>query len=231
MMYQIISKDEALSINQTWYFTGLKCKNGHIDKRYVNTNICYECKRQAIRRDYKKHSDRINECNKKSYNKTSKILHNKRCREWSNKNKKKNLEIKKKYRENNRDKIRIYGKGYMKRKRLDPFYRLSRNLSKAIWENLKSVEVNKDKLSFSKFVSWTMEELIKHLEAKFEEDMSWENYGKFWHLDHIKPLSWFNLETEFQDAWDINNLQPMKSFENLSKNNRYEGKYKQNTIL
>lgn len=56
--------------------------------------------------------------------------------------------------------------------------------------------------------------------------MNWSNYGKIWHLDHIKPLSWFNLETEFEQAWSLDNLQPMLSRENLSKNNRYFGKFK-----
>lgn len=53
--------------------------------------------------------------------------------------------------------------------------------------------------------------------------MTWDNYGKYWHLDHIKPLSWFDLETEFKDAWHLSNLQPLEATENLSKNNRYIG--------
>lgn len=57
--------------------------------------------------------------------------------------------------------------------------------------------------------------------------MSWNNYGQYWHIDHIKPLSWFNSE-DILLAWSLDNLQPLLKFENLSKNNRYEGKYKQN---
>lgn len=53
--------------------------------------------------------------------------------------------------------------------------------------------------------------------------MTWNNYGPYWHLDHIRPLSWFNLETEFMEAWSLNNLQPLEAKLNLSKNNRYEG--------
>jgi len=50
--------------------------------------------------------------------------------------------------------------------------------------------------------------------------MTWENYGEFWHVDHVKPLSWCDT---IEEAWDINNLQPLKATENLSKNNRYIG--------
>jgi 5-methylcytosine-specific restriction endonuclease McrA len=53
--------------------------------------------------------------------------------------------------------------------------------------------------------------------------MTWENYGIYWHIDHIKPLSWFNLETEFKDAWALSNLQPLEATKNLSKGNRYIG--------
>jgi mannose-6-phosphate isomerase-like protein (cupin superfamily) len=42
---KIITREEAKKIGQKWYFTGEPCKNGHVDKRYVNTDICYTCKR------------------------------------------------------------------------------------------------------------------------------------------------------------------------------------------
>ena len=44
-MCDLISKEEAKKLNQKWYFTGKPCKNGHVDKRYVKSTICYECKR------------------------------------------------------------------------------------------------------------------------------------------------------------------------------------------
>ena len=42
---KIITREEAKKLNQKWYYTGEPCKYGHIDKRYVNTDICYTCKR------------------------------------------------------------------------------------------------------------------------------------------------------------------------------------------
>lgn len=44
-MIRVITREEAREIGQKWYFTGEPCKNGHIDKRYVNSGVCYECKR------------------------------------------------------------------------------------------------------------------------------------------------------------------------------------------
>lgn len=48
--YAIISKEEAEKIGQKWYYSGVPCKNGHVDKRYVNTGVCYACKRSLNRK-------------------------------------------------------------------------------------------------------------------------------------------------------------------------------------
>jgi 5-methylcytosine-specific restriction endonuclease McrA len=93
-------------------------------------------------------------------------------------------------------------------------------MSKAIWECLKN---NKKQFSWLKFVNFSLNDLIVHLESKFTPEMTWENYGTYWHIDHVKPLSWFDLKTEFNDAWTLSNLQPLEATKNLSKNNRYIG--------
>src|SRR6266480_1801140 len=43
-------------------------------------------------------------------------------------------------------------------------------------------------------IGCTISELITYLQSKFLPGMSWENYGrKGWHIDHIRPLSSFDL--------------------------------------
>lgn len=64
----------------------------------------------------------------------------------------------------------------------------------------------------------TIREFKAHLESKFTEGMSWENRGK-WHLDHVAPLSSFNL-TKLEDrqkAFHWSNYQPLWAKDNLSK--------------
>jgi len=64
----------------------------------------------------------------------------------------------------------------------------------------------------------------KYIESKFKSGMGWENHGKFgWHIDHIKPLSLFNLEDreEFLKAVHYTNLQPLWAIDNLKKGNSF----------
>lgn len=65
-------------------------------------------------------------------------------------------------------------------------------------------------------------ELKIHLEKQFTDGMSWENHGE-WHIDHIRPLSSFDLtdRKQFLQACHYTNLQPLWAKDNLSKGKKY----------
>lgn len=65
----------------------------------------------------------------------------------------------------------------------------------------------------------------KYIELKFQEGMNWNNYGngeKQWNIDHIKPISSFDLtkEEEQMKAFHFTNCQPMWALENFKKSNK-----------
>lgn len=105
---------------------------------------------------------------------------------------------------------------YLKR-RSDPCYRIATilrsRLNKLIRDGVKVGSAVKD-------LGCSIENLKEYLESKFKPGMSWNNYGiKGWHIDHIKPLSSFDLTNrdEFLQACHYTNLQPLWWYENLAK--------------
>lgn len=60
--------------------------------------------------------------------------------------------------------------------------------------------------------------------------MTWDNWGKYdhnqktWQIDHILPQSKFpfsNFEEEnFKKLWELSNLRPLETVENITKGNR-----------
>jgi hypothetical protein len=144
-------------------------------------------------------------------------------KKWYDENKDKwNLYIKE-YREKNIDRIREAKRTYEKtRKANDPIYKLINNFRTAIYQVLKENNVKKNGHYFE-ILRYTPDELINHLESKFTEGMTWDNYGE-WHVDHILPISYFQIQEigdeQFIKCWELNNLQPMWGEENIKKSNK-----------
>lgn len=73
---------------------------------------------------------------------------------------------------------------------------------------------------------YTIEDLKKHLESLFDDDMSWDNMDE-WHIDHIQPVSSFNFNSkdckDFKKCYALDNLQPLWAKDNLQKGSIYAG--------
>ena len=68
-----------------------------------------------------------------------------------------------------------------------------------------------------------IEKSINNGSKRFKEGMSWRNYGFYgWHIDHIKPVSKFNLLDQKQQkkCFNYKNLQPLWAKENFLKSNK-----------
>jgi hypothetical protein len=138
----------------------------------------------------------------------------KKRQQYYNENKKSILEYNKKYFQKNKQKL---SKDRTHKYKTDPQYKISEILRKRVRIALKG----KSKPgSAVKDLGCTIDELKIYIENQFREGMTWGNHGvKGWHIDHIKPLSSFNLEDpeQFKEACHYKNLQPLWATENLSK--------------
>lgn len=78
----------------------------------------------------------------------------------------------------------------------------------------------------------SIEEFKLYIESKFQEGMTWDNHGLYgWHIDHIIPLSSFDLtdNEQLKKAVHYTNLQPLWAEDNLKKGNRVLTTYNDNT--
>jgi hypothetical protein len=194
---------------------------------------------------YEEHKDRIKLAHKQRYSKNRDTILAKRRARWHEKDKHK-PEVQErrrvyniKYKMKNKEKARIQSqirwannkKKYVEnyrvyannRRKIDPGFRARCNLASRF-----SVFIKNTKITYSKsaLIGCTREELMVYLESKFKPGMTWDNYGRFgWHIDHIKPLSLFDLtcEEEAKIAGHYTNLQPLWAEENLRKSNTYIG--------
>ena len=64
--------------------------------------------------------------------------------------------------------------------------------------------------------------LIQWLEYNFDDTMSWDNYGKIWQIDHIRPCASFDMENEDEQrkCFHWTNLAPLSVSENASKKDK-----------
>ena len=146
-------------------------------------------------------------------------------KKWAEQNKERLNKYIKEYRENNVDKIRQIKRDYERnRKARDPLYKLISNFRTAIYQVLKENQIQKNGHYFE-ILKYSPENLIERLESKFKDGMTWDNYGE-WHVDHIKPISLFQIteigDDEFMSCWSLDNLQPMWGIENIRKSNKTE---------
>ena len=199
-----------------------------MEKMKISGKKWYENNKEKIQKLHREYYWR----NKKKESERHKIIYLKnknivleKSKQYYSKNKEAVSYRHKKYNIKNKVKLSKY-KNYWQRiqRRNNPKWRLDENMGRAIWTSLKDKKAGKE---WEYFVEYNLDQLINHLEKKFDEKMSWNNYGSYWAVDHIKPKTLFAYTTEndseFKECWSLNNLQPLEKIKNIKKGNRYIG--------
>ena len=100
--------------------------------------------------------------------------------------------------------------------REEPISKIIRNVRSRIISAIK----NKSKHTIS-YLGCNCSDYLKWL-LKNENSYTFENYGKEWHIDHVIPISKFDITNEEQQllAFNWRNTMPLSVEENLKKNNK-----------
>jgi CheY-like chemotaxis protein len=113
-------------------------------------------------------------------------------------------------------------KEYIKKIRVTQEFKINKYFRKKINEKLKMKDKYLD--YYSPTVGCTNRQLKKYIESQFTKEMSWDNYGKIWNVDHIIPIVAFleNIKEERKYINHYLNLQPLLIYNNSKKGKFYK---------
>ncbi len=167
-----------------------------------------------------------------------------KMREWLEANKEYKKQKDKEYNEVNWEKKKEYCRKWKQQDYIDlksnpdrineyNTYKIKSNISRRIRE-LIGQEKSKSSLQY---LGCSLEQFKNHIQAQFQDGMSWDNYGCYkkgdtksgWHLDHIIPCNAFNLEDKYEQnaCFYYLNLQPLWGKDNIIKSDFFDIKDKE----
>jgi hypothetical protein len=220
------------------------CKNKECEFGY--TFECKECRRNYINSWHKNNPEKSKFIQIRNYNKNkiqkSKYgkIYRENNKEWIAEKRKINrerdypayLNYFKNYKNKNRSKLIVKRREYKNKKRqTDPTFRIKESLRTRLQTGLRKYNLKKsENLRTQELIGCTFHTLKEYLEAKFLPTMSWNNYGKYWHIDHIIPCSKFDLteEEEQKKCFHYTNLQPLFAITQEINNFQYIGNLNKN---
>ena len=125
----------------------------------------------------------------------------------------KDREYRRNWEKNNRDKVQEYKKRTLEK---HPSLKIANNVRTRMYQTLKDINKHEPTL---KLLGCSIKDYKLYLESKFDENMSWDNYGTYWEIDHIKELYKFDLTQYNQqmEAFNFTNTQPLTIPENRKK--------------
>ena len=175
------------------------------EKRHIllvtnnETKICKVCSKEKHLSDLIKNRFLCKDCNNEKYRDMYKNDENFRSKVLL-KDKNKNKEVS--------------NKAQRKRYHTNPIGKFMRIQRSRITIALK----NKQKNTIE-YLGCNADQYFNWLQYNFIDSVKFENHGKEWHIDHVIPLSHFDLENEDEQiiAFNWRNTMPLSCQENLSK--------------
>ncbi len=175
-----------------------------------NSKYCAECRKIKNREIWKKTREKNKEKRNLEY------------KEWigrgDNKNKvaERMKTYNKKYKETHVEERKKYRKT---KSEIDENYKIEQKIRSKLHTFFKST-----KNKYNSLFGCKTNEFKQWLEYNFSSDMSWDNYGVYWNMDHVIPVSVFNLLNEEEQNFCFNwkNTRPLLCEKNFSRKYSYK---------
>ena len=194
-----------------------KCKEtkpvSEFNKKCTSKDGLHSNCKSCVKEHYEKNKDSIL-IRQKEYRKNNRDSILIRQKEYNEKNRD-SISIKKKeHYEKNKDSILI--KDYERKKHrmsIDPIFKFKQNMKSSIGKAF--IRKNYTKSSKTcEILGCDWNTLKEYFESQFDENMSWENHGTYWDIDHIIPLATAKTEEDVIKLNHYTNLQPLESYYN-----------------
>lgn len=136
-----------------------------------------------------------------------------KAKTWSDNNKEHHAKLQSDWAKNNRDHINAK---YNERMKTDFCFKMIKTCQTHLRNNIKK------KYSTMKYFSCDIDLFVKWMEYCFADGMTMENHGLCWHLDHVIPVTLFDLENqeELRLCFHYLNYMPLLAKDNISKQNK-----------
>src|SRR4030042_687739 len=171
---------------------------------------------------YRKSTRGIDSVTQKRYRENNREKIRHLCKEWRKSHVERVRHLRNKWNRENMDKVLIAASRRYHSKERTNMDRLNNCMSCSIRQSIIS---GKNGRSWESIVGYSLEQLKKHIEKQFYEGMCWDNRGT-WHIDHIIPKVAFNFETpddiDFKRCWALSNLRPLWADINVRKSSNVD---------
>lgn len=213
-----------------------KCTKCLQEKEYSNfykkssskdgyTPTCIPCRSEynQIKKEhnqiyYQKNKEKY-QINSKKYYQTNQLKVKEKSIEWQRSHPKRKSEIQKKWNQQNLSYFRIWRKNKWDN---DPLYKIRIILGNRLNEVLKKHQTYKNN-NVIKLLGCSLNDLKLYISHQLLPEMSWENHGTIWEIDHIKPCASFNLIDidQQKECFHYTNLQPLFKTTEIAENFGY----------
>lgn len=202
---KICSKCELEKSNDKFYERGYICRDCNNLQRRIKYNENEELRKKLIQNASNFKHNKVIERQKLKEEEQLKIgIENKLCKYCDQ------IKLKSRFRHN-----RLKCKDC---ERDEPLEKFKRYIRTRIYNCLRYKNKTKHAIEY---LGCSSDEYFKWI-FNYNENYNLENHGKEWHIDHVIPLSRFNLDNEEQQliAFNWRNTMPLSCEENLLKNNK-----------
>lgn len=174
--------------------------------------------KQSMRRYYEKHRKELLAKSKK-YMQENRERMSEYMANYRVKNKEKIKQLNKEWILKNKEAHRAQQRAYLNnRLKTDHEFRLKHYLKSRVREAIHGAGTQKAAKTME-LLGCSMLDFRAHLQSQFTPEMTWDNYGSYWHVDHKRPLASFDLTNpeEQKAAFHYTNCQPLEGSENIRK--------------